>query len=215
MSPSATTSHRMRRCYQISIFGLQDENRHYMELSTAWLPYTGSIKIDGVEACKIPRAQLNAAFTVVPQDPVLFRNATVRKNLMSDKIMQLTDQNGNEQILEHVLSGVGLLNVVKNSGGLYAKFSTLNLSYEQLQRFSLAQGLLKYYFKRTKMALVDSVTDNASGEGLAHMRMIMKEIFELGQCSVISTVNHRSAVPDVPWLARIVRRAPNGMTQAN
>lgn len=174
----------------------------------AWLSYTGSIKIDGVEAREIPRSQLNSAFTVIPQDPVFFRNATIRKNLLPDEIIQIENKEGGEVVLERVLAGVGLLAVVERNGGLYSHFSTLKLSYEQRQRFSLAQGLLQFFFNPTKMALVDSVTDNVSRESLEQMTSMMNEVFRFGDCSVISTTNRPASLSTAPWLARITRPFP-------
>ncbi|CEJ94427.1 hypothetical protein VHEMI09961 [[Torrubiella] hemipterigena] len=181
----------------------------------ARLPYTGSIKIDGIEARTIPREQFNSVFTVVPQDPILFHNATIRKNLLPDEIMEAQDQQGCEVVLERILAGVGLSAIVERNGGILSQFSTLNLSYEQNQRFSLAQGLVQYFFNPTKMALIDGVTDNVSNESLDRMTSMMREMFQFGECSIISTTNRPPSHITAPWLAEITRPVPTAMTSAN
>lgn len=167
------------------------------------ISYTGSITIDGIEVRDIHRDQFPSLFTVIPQEPVVFRTATIRQNLMPNEIINPGNYEGYESVMYRVLYGVGLLKIVEKNGGLRSKFSKLKLSYEQLARFSVAQGLMLYYFMRTPFALVDGATNNVSGESLVRMRAIMREVFGPGGCAIISMVHYQETVSGATWIGRV------------
>lgn len=170
----------------------------------SFIPYTGSIKVNGLEARSIPRHMIPELFTVITQTPVVFRTATIYQNLMPNRLPEsVRGSNGYKYILNRVLFGVGLKTVVDRNGGLNSRFSRLNLSYEQLQRFSVAQGLVSYCFTQTPFVLIDGITNDVDAATLARMRAIMREVFTMGNSIVISTAHYTASVSGLPWIGQL------------
>lgn len=185
------------------------------------LPYEGSIKIDGIEARDIPRDKFKEIFTIIPESPVTFPSASIRQNLLTDEILDpsradaalnadgirfLFDNNMDERLtlIAKLLHGVGLSDIVRDAGGVNTKFSSLVLSPTQRQKFSLAQGLAKYYAMRTKMAIVDSTTSRVNAEGLERMNSLIDEILGVNpDCMVITLASHADAIEGSQYVARI------------
>lgn len=185
------------------------------------LPYEGSIKIDGIEARNIPRDRFKTIFTIIPELPVVFPSASIRQNLLTDEIMDpsladailnpdgilfLFDNDMDERltVITKLLRGVGLLDIVRDAGGVDAKFSNLVLSPTQRQKFSLAQGLAKYYATRTKMTIIDSTTSHVNTEGLERMNSLIDEVLgAVSDCMVITTASNSDAIEGSQYVARI------------
>lgn len=185
------------------------------------LPYAGSIKIDGVEVRDIPRDKFKDIFTIIPEKPVIFPSATIRQNLLTNEIMNPIPMEGDDGfnpmaalldeelqitlfILEKILRGVGLWDIVDSGGGLNTTFSTFAFSSTQLQKFSLAQGLTKYYFNQTKMTIIDGTTSHVSAEGLARMKSFIDEILGMDkECMVITTSSTSDPIERSQYVARI------------
>ncbi|CEJ87451.1 hypothetical protein VHEMI04419 [[Torrubiella] hemipterigena] len=185
------------------------------------LPYEGSIKIDGIEARDIPRDKFKQIFTIIPESPVVFPSCSIRQNLLTDEIIDpvradaalnpdgirfLFDDNMDERLtlITKVLRGVGLSDIVTNSGGVDSKFSSLVLSPTQRQKFSLAQGLAKHYATRTKMAIIDSTTSHVNTAGLERMISLIDEILGVDpDCMVITLASHSDAIEGSQYVARI------------
>lgn len=107
-------------------------------------------------------------------------------------------------VLERILRGVGLWDIVESRGGLNSAFSAFAFSSTQLQKFSLAQGITKYYFTRTKMTIIDSATSHVSAEGLERMKSLIDEIMGMDkECMVITTSTNSDAIEGSQYVARV------------
>ncbi|CEJ92325.1 hypothetical protein VHEMI07985 [[Torrubiella] hemipterigena] len=205
-----------------AIYGPRQSGKTTLILSMILLlPYEGSIKIDGVEARDIPRDKFKQIFTIIPESPVTFQSASIRQNLLTDEIIDPTradaplnpdgirflfddDMDERLTLITKVLHGVGLSDIVRDSGGVDAKFSNLVLSPTQRQKFSLAQGLAKHYATRTKMAIIDSATSHVNTEGLERMNSLIDEILGVDpDCMVITLASHSDAIDGSEYVARI------------
>ncbi|CEJ93329.1 hypothetical protein VHEMI08922 [[Torrubiella] hemipterigena] len=168
------------------------------------LPYTGSIKLNGLEVEYISRSMMPRLFTVIPQEPVVFHTKTIRQNLLPDGILRADEatEAQYDHVMDRILHGVGLKQIVARNGGTQPSFATLNLSYEQLQRFSVAQGLMSYFITPTPYVLIDGATNHVDDASLARMRSIMSEIFGTGNSVVINMAHYTAAVNGMPWVGR-------------
>ncbi|CEJ90328.1 hypothetical protein VHEMI06119 [[Torrubiella] hemipterigena] len=213
---------RLEGVQKAAIYGPRQSGKTTLILSMILLlPYEGSIKIDGIEARDIPRDKFKQIFTIIPESPVIFPSCSIRQNLLTDEIIDPTradaalnpdgirflfDDNMDERLtlITKVLHGVGLSDIVRNSGGVDAKFSNLVLSPTQRQKFSLAQGLAKHYATRTKIAIIDSTTSHVNTEGLERMTSLIDEILGVDpDCMVITLASHSDAIEGSQYVARI------------
>lgn len=169
------------------------------------IPYEGSIIIDGIEAREVPSDKIRDAFTVIPQAPVIIRNGTIRQNLIPHEVVldAVRDDIEFQRDILTILIDMGLTRVIEQCGGLNAQFSKLRLTKAQLQRFAMAQGLMKFYFKATRFVLNDSALSTVDSETLSRMSEVSKRSFRFAGATVIQTASHLPALEDGSWLATI------------
>lgn len=154
--------------------------------------YTGSIKIDGIEMREIAHRELRSRITVIPQNPVIFPG-TVRENLLPEELIA---KNANKKmytiVIDHILDSVGLLYSVRQCGGILTQFADLNLSAQQLQRFSLAQALMSQFLSQSKILLIDNATSSVDTDTREDMEQIIRDIF--GACAIVTAAYNPAAV---------------------
>ncbi|CEJ92754.1 hypothetical protein VHEMI08385 [[Torrubiella] hemipterigena] len=160
------------------------------------LPYSGSITVDDVEVRDIPHNIFRTLFTVIPQKPVTFPNATIRQNLLPDEIdpHHLRAEDNYEHTIQHVLYNVGLFDLVERVGGLATRFSQLNLTSEQLQRFSVAKGLMEHRIHRSKVVVIDGATSYVNIHTLQQLRDVMRDSFAQNECTILTASDNEPAL---------------------
>lgn len=169
------------------------------------IPYEGSIKIDGVEARDIPPDMVHRVFTVIPQRPILVPSATIRQNLVLEEIMFDHTRNDDVIQIDQILFYLGLSEIITQSGGMHAPFSRLRLTPSQLQRFAVAQGLMKYFYLPSRMVLNDSSANIVDAESLERISYVTREIFGWTGSTVIQTASDMPLLQRGTWLGFIRR----------
>lgn len=165
------------------------------------IPYNGSIRINGVEARRIPRQSFQSKVTIIPQNPVVFPG-TIRQNLIPEEIFREdVDEKMYFVVIEHVLHRLDLLDLVYFHGDLSTPLSDLNLSPGQLQKFSLAQALLHHFLTQSKLIVIDGATSNCDERTRHRMQELIMEIFS--GSTIIVTALHRSIVSRARKIVRI------------
>lgn len=166
------------------------------------VPYTGSIKIDGLEVRNIPRPEFRTRFTVIPQKPVVFSAMTVRQNLIPEEMLtDIVDEDKLRIVIEYILDEVGLWHHVYQHGDTSIPLQDLKLSPGQLQLFSLAQALVFHFVNRSKIVLIDAATSNVDREMRQCMQRIIREIFP--DSTLITVANHPSIVAGASLIGQI------------
>ncbi|SMR46888.1 unnamed protein product [Zymoseptoria tritici ST99CH_3D1] len=137
---------------------------------------SGSIEVDGLDLCSLPRQTIRERITALPQEVVTFPG-TLHANL---------DPTGlhSTSACEAALQKVGLYSRVAGAGGLETDMTSLALSQGQLQLFAVARCLLR----KSKILLVDEMT--SSVDAIAEetvMRLVREEFAE----STVIAVAHR------------------------
>lgn len=169
------------------------------------IPYDGSIKIDGIEVREIPSDKIRHAFTVIPQSPVIIRNGTIRQNLVPQELLSRELRNDHEfqRDLLTILISLGLANIIEQCGGVAAPFSKLRLTHAQLQRFAMAQGIMKFYFGATRFVLIDSALSTVDSETLMRMLDVSRRSFGYAGATIIQTASYLPLLQNGSWLATI------------
>ncbi|KAJ5142675.1 Cyclic peptide transporter [Penicillium bovifimosum] len=94
----------------------------------------GTIRIDGVDASRIPQPRIRAELNTISQEPI-FLHGSVRLNL--DPHARTNDEN----VLIDALRTVGLWDIINAEGGLDIELSDDIFSHGQKQLFCLARAL--------------------------------------------------------------------------
>lgn len=147
-----------------------------------FLDYSGSIIIDGVDIAKVPRAQLRHRITTISQDTPLIPGS-VRDNILPLDMVKPSGVQGkvNEEIVGHVLDGVGLLDHIESRGGLDEPIEKMDFSKGQKQLLSLARGMLHHLEYDSMIILMDEATSNVDIGTDMVMQGVMDAAF--GDCT--------------------------------
>jgi len=120
-----------------------------------FLDYTGSYRLDGIEARELPQAQVRRVVGLCEQRPWLFDDS-IRQNLLFARDTATDDE------LETMLDRVGLQGWTTQRGGLDARVGERGalVSGGQAQRLALARALLADF----PILIVDEPTANVDAE---------------------------------------------------
>jgi ABC-type multidrug transport system fused ATPase/permease subunit len=142
-------------------------------------PYSGEIKIDGINIAKVPLKRLRESLAIIPQDPVLFAG-TLRDNL--DRFDQYSDAQINA-----ILTQIRLFEVLHKAAGdlnLPITHQGDNLSQGERQLVCLARALLS----SAKIVILDEPTSSID---VKTDFIIQKAIRELCSNKTIIIIAHR------------------------
>ena len=152
-------------------------------LTGVWAPSAGSVRLDGAELAKWPRAELGPWIGYVPQDVELF-DGTVAENIArlgevnSEAVVEAAKRaNAHDMIL-------GLENGYDTPVGEHGA----RLSPGQRQRIALARAL----FGTPRFAILDEPNANLDGEGEIALAQAMSGLRKQGVTSVVIT--HRPSL---------------------
>lgn len=156
-----------------------------------FLPYTGSVTIDGVEINKIPRADLRHLITTIPQDHVDIPGS-VLNNLLPMDIMKPAGEEGKVNLVavRAVLVDVELWDHIRERGGLLAPIERMNFSAGQRQLLSLARGILHNIETGSKIVIMDEATSSMDYQTEKRMATVINDAFGTSTQIVIA---HRPA----------------------
>jgi ABC-type multidrug transport system fused ATPase/permease subunit len=133
------------------------------------VPYSGSLRIDGIELRDISPEIARSRMCIIPQEPILFKG-TIRENLDPLAIYHDSD-------IWRVLDACRLRPVTGGMGGLDGIIDVggQNLSVGQRQLMCLARALLK----NVNIVLIDEATSSVDEEMQELIHSIVKEMSQL------------------------------------
>lgn len=144
-----------------------------------FLPYTGSIKIDGKEVSRIPRDILRKRLTAIPQEGLTLPG-TIRQNLMPWLLNEANPIEANQcspLAMKHVLAETFMSAKIRRAGGLDAPMEKLGLSAGEHQLFSMARSMFMNLWYNGKIVLMDEVTSNLDVETDKDLQWAIGEAF--------------------------------------
>lgn len=136
-----------------------------------------NVTIDGLPLRRIHRDTLRQRVIAMPQDMVFLAAGETFKDAL-DSQSRATDEEC------HVaLEQVGLLDAVKEAGGLHSEIGKDTLSQGQKQLFSLATAVLRARFRERKGAeggvlLLDEITSNVDRETEKTIMVVIEQVFK-------------------------------------
>jgi len=152
-----------------------------------FLDYTGSYRVNGIEARDLPPAEVRRIVGLCEQRPWLFDD-TIRQNLLFAK-----DTATDDDLLD-VLARVGLADWVLRRGGLDARVGERGalVSGGQAQRIALARALLADF----PVLIVDEPTANVdAGLGDRLVRDILSASADAGRAVLL--ISHTPVPPEL------------------
>lgn len=152
-----------------------------------FLEYTGTVKIDGIEASSIPRAVLRSRITSISQD-LINLPCSVRDNLSPRDMNKAPEDCPSDECMFQALAKVGLESHVKAHGGLDGLLGDASLSQGQKQLLALARALIQVSRTKSKIVFVDEATNEIDVECEEKMQTVINDAFQ--DCTVL-TVAHR------------------------
>lgn len=151
---------------------------------------SGTVCIDGIDLCTIPRETIRERLTVIPQDP-LFLSGTIRENLDP-----FNNAAANNLAIEDALRRVGLWSIITDAGGLDIAMDAENLlSGGQRQLFCLARAILK----SSRILILDEATASVDIQTDEIMQKIIHESFE--GCTIIAVAHRLQTIRDSDQIA--------------
>lgn len=151
-----------------------------------FLNYTGTIQIDGIDLSKIPRQDLRAFITTIPQDMVELPG-TVRHNISPETRTKPADHT-HDILLAEALERVRLKDYVEAHGGLDARLADMGLSHGQRQLLAIARAILHKLENDSRILLVDEATSGMDADTAEVMEQVINDVF--GGCTVVA-ISHR------------------------
>lgn len=144
----------------------------------------GSISIDGVDLCSLPRQTVRERLNAIPQDSFFFKG-TIRQNI--DPRGQSSDV-----AIEAALRKVGLWAITSSTpSSLDSEMDAEELlSHGQRQLFCLARAMLK----PAKIVVLDEVTASVDLQTDELMQKVIRESFK--DCTIIAVAHRLQTIVD-------------------
>ncbi|CRG84683.1 hypothetical protein PISL3812_01936 [Talaromyces islandicus] len=153
----------------------------------------GNLTIDGVDLQTCPRHIVRSKVTVIPQDPLLLSDRSVRDNLTGF----ITDSTENDDLrILNALEKVQLREYVESfAGALDAKIGDLFLSTGQQQLICLARAIIM----KRKILLLDEATSNVDHKTDELMQRVIRA--EFSDCTIIAVAHRLNDLIDFDMVA--------------
>lgn len=175
-----------------------------------FLKLEGTIAIDGVDICKVPREQLRRVITTIPQDPVILPGS-IRENLLPNILGGMTGNHDQQSAIEdnttalgaveldsHLISDTDLWDVLKalriaeyieGRGNLDTDVKTMEFSVGQKQLIGIARAMVHQLKYRNKVVLLDEFTSSLDYDTDLRVQQVLNTSFS--GCTQI-VISHRS-----------------------
>ncbi|EEA19265.1 hypothetical protein TMatcc_010173 [Talaromyces marneffei ATCC 18224] len=154
----------------------------------------GNLTIDGVNLQTCPRHIVRSKVTVIPQDPFLLSDRSVRDNLRG---FIAASENDDLKILD-ALDKVQLREYIDSfAEGLDTKIDDLFLSTGQQQLICLARAIIM----KRKILLLDEATSNVNHETDQLMQRLIRT--EFSGCTIIAVAHRLKSLIDFDMVAVI------------
>lgn len=158
-----------------------------------FLPYRGSIQIDGKEVSRIPRHILRTRLTAIPQDGLILPG-TIRQNLMPWLLNEKNPTTANQAsplALREVLISTFMVDKIRLAGGLDMDMEDLELSAGERQLFSMARSMLMNLWYEARVVLMDEATSSLDLKTDEGLQWAIGEAFHgISRC----TIAHRTEI---------------------
>ncbi|KAI7337080.1 multidrug resistance-like protein [Hortaea werneckii] len=150
---------------KIAICGRTGSGKSSLALSLFKLLHTreGSLTIDGLNLASLDEESVRSRVASVPQEPLLFKDSTVRQNLRLDGTTSDAEA-------KTVLETVGLWDKAIQQRNLDESMSGLGLSEGQSQLFCIARALLR----QSKLIVFDEATSSLDAESNQQFQNLLK-----------------------------------------
>ncbi|KAI7532699.1 multidrug resistance-like protein [Hortaea werneckii] len=161
-------SFTIRPGQKIAICGRTGSGKSSLALSLFKLLHTreGSLTIDGLHLASLDEETVRSRIASVPQEPLLFKDLTVRQNLRLDGTTSDAEA-------KTVLEMVGLWDKAIQQRNLDEPMSGLGLSEGQSQLFCIARALLR----QSKLIVFDEATSSLDAESNQQFQRLLKNGF--------------------------------------
>ncbi|KAI7489964.1 multidrug resistance-like protein [Hortaea werneckii] len=159
-------SFTIRPGQKVAICGRTGSGKSSLALSLFKLLHTraGSLTIDGLDLASLDEDTVRSRIASVPQEPLLFKDLTVRQNLRLDGATS-------DGEAKAVLEKVGLWDRAIQQRHLDEPMSGLGLSEGQSQLFCVARALLR----QSKLIVFDEATSSLDAESNQHFQTLIKD----------------------------------------
>ncbi|KAI6987909.1 P-loop containing nucleoside triphosphate hydrolase protein [Hortaea werneckii] len=150
---------------KVAICGRTGSGKSSLALSLFKLLHTraGSLTIDGLDIASLDEDAVRSRIASVPQEPLLFKDLTVRQNLRLDG----ATSDGDAKV---ALEMVGLWEKAIQQRHLDEPMSGLGLSEGQSQLFCIARALLR----QSKLIVFDEATSSLDAESNQQFQLLLK-----------------------------------------
>ncbi|KAI6914412.1 P-loop containing nucleoside triphosphate hydrolase protein [Hortaea werneckii] len=150
---------------KVAICGRTGSGKSSLALSLFRLLHTreGSLTIDSVDLASLDEEIVRSRIASVPQEPLLFKDLTVRQNLRLDGMTSDAEA-------KTVLETVGLWDKAIQQRTLDEPMSGLGLSEGQSQLFCIARALLR----QSKLIVFDEATSSLDAESNQQFQILLK-----------------------------------------
>ncbi|GAB1735972.1 hypothetical protein NU219Hw_g6029t1 [Hortaea werneckii] len=158
-------SFTIRPGQKVAICGRTGSGKSSLALSLFRLLQTkaGSLTIDGLNLASLNEETVQSRIASVPQEPLLFKDLTVRQNLRLDGMTS----DGEAKV---VLETVGLWDKAIQQRTLDEPMSGLGLSEGQSQLFCIARALLR----QSKLIVFDEATSSLDAESNQQFQILLR-----------------------------------------
>ena len=141
-----------------------------------FLPYTGEVRIDGIEISDIPRHAIRSRITTTTQD-LIDLPGSARDNIIPQDMNKAAGSRVDDVVIVDALRQVGLTDIILSRGGLGATLEDIGLSNGQKLLLALARAIIHNGQTKSKVVLVDEATSGFDTECEEKLQTVMAEVF--------------------------------------